>query len=223
MAGTVTPAINASQTTFTATLTNEWPTGPVDQRVLVDNELMRVISAVVVSGQTYTLTVQRGILGTAAASHNNNRVMYLRPPALSTVMPSATGTAKVGTSQQAARADHDHGVTGGRRRLVDARRAADVDVDTPTDGQALAFDSATGKWVNAAPVAGPAGPTGPTGATGATGATGPTGATGADRCAGADRARPGRPAARHPGRDRTAGHPGPPGRRRRHRRDRREG
>ena len=28
-------------------------------------------------------------------------------------MPSATGTATIGTSQQAARADHDHGVTGG--------------------------------------------------------------------------------------------------------------
>ena len=163
---------------------------------------MRIVSAVVVTGQTYTLTVQRGILGTTAAAHNNNRTLYLRPPALSTTMPSATGVAATGTSQQAARADHDHGVTGGEgggsSTLVGL---TDVDIDTAADGQALAYESATGMWVNTAPLAGPAGrdrghrshrrdgtvrchwqrdgPTGPQGSTGPIGPTGPQGPTGA--------------------------------------------
>ena len=140
--------------------------------------------------------------------------MYLRPPALSTTMPSATGVATVGTSQQAARADHDHGVTGGEgggsSTLVGL---VDVDVDAPTDGQALAYDSATGTWVNAEPVAGPAGPTGPTGADrGGRDGRGDRG----DRAARRRPGRPGRPARKgcrgRPVRKASKGSPARPGR-----------
>jgi hypothetical protein len=41
-------------------------------------------------------------------------------------------------------------------------------ITTPTNGQALTYNSTTSKWVNTTAV-------GPTGATGATGATGPAG------------------------------------------------
>ena len=185
LAGKITPAITASQTTFTATLDPEWPTGPIDARVLADSEMIRIISAVVVTGQTYTLTVQRAILGTTAATHKSNTVMYLRPPALSTTLPSATGTAAVGMSPQAARADHDHGVTGGAGGGSSTLAGlTDVTLTAPANGYALTYESATGKWIDAAPVAGPAGPTGPTGPTGATGAIGPAGSTGATGPAG---------------------------------------
>lgn len=66
----------------------------------------------------------------------------------------------------------------------------DVLISSPSNGQALTYDSASGLWKNTTAVgptgptgatgaAGAAGPTGPTGATGATGLTGPTGPTGA--------------------------------------------
>lgn len=54
----------------------------------------------------------------------------------------------------------------------------DVLLTSPTDGQVLSYNSTTGLWVNADPVAGPAGPAGPTGATGPAGPTGPTGPAG---------------------------------------------
>ena len=58
--GQVTPAINVIADDVHRHPDQRWPTGPVDQRVLVDYEMMRIISAVLVSGHTYTLTVQRG-------------------------------------------------------------------------------------------------------------------------------------------------------------------
>jgi hypothetical protein len=51
----------------------------------------------------------------------------------------------------------------------------DVLITSPSNGQALTYDSTSGLWKNTTAV----GPTGPTGATGNTGPTGPTGSTGA--------------------------------------------
>jgi hypothetical protein len=93
-------------------------------------------------------------------------------------MPVATSVAKIGTSQQAARADHDHGITGGGGGSSTLAGLTDVGILAPTNTQVLAYDTATSKWKNTAATAGPTGPTGPTGATGATGLQGPAGATG---------------------------------------------
>ena len=62
----------------------------------------------------------------------------------------------------------------------------DVLITSPTNGQALTYDSASGLWKNTTAVGptgptgpqGDVGPTGPTGSTGAVGPTGPTGSTG---------------------------------------------
>ena len=138
LAGRVTPAINASQTTFTAVLDQEWPTGPVDQRVLVDNELMRIISAVARLRADVHVDRATGILGTAAAYAQQQPHDVPAAAGLVDGDAVATGTATVGTSQQAARADHDHGVTGGGGGSSTLDGLSDVDVDTPADGQALA-------------------------------------------------------------------------------------
>ncbi len=61
-------------------------------------------------------------------------------------------------------------------RDYDLRELKDVNIGTPTNGQALTYDSATQKWINST---GSAGPQGAQGAQGATGATGPQGAQGA--------------------------------------------
>lgn len=177
LSGTLAGGITAVQTSFPVVLSQEWPTGPVNNHILIDNELMLVTNAVPVSGQTYTLTVVRGRLGTTAASHNNNRTVYLRPPALATsIIPPSTTVAKVGTSLQAARADHDHGVTGtGGSGATNLDALTDVQLTTPTQSQTLAYDAASGQWKNVSP---PLGPTGPTGSVGATGPTGSQGSPG---------------------------------------------
>ena len=190
IAGKLSGAINATQTTFNVVLDrHEWPTGPLNARILIDDEMMLASSAALVSGLTYQLTVTRAQAGTVAASHNNNRVVYLRPPALSaSTLPPATGTAKVGTSLLAARADHDHGVTGAGGGATSLDGLADVTVASPTEAQGLYYSATLGQWVNGPAVAGPAGPQGvpgvpgppgPPGSTGPAGATGSPGATGA--------------------------------------------
>jgi Collagen triple helix repeat (20 copies) len=169
-------------TGFTATLDQEWPTGQVNARILADSEMMRLISATLAFGNTYNLTVQRAILGTIATSHTNNTIFYLRPAPLSTTLPVNTSTAKVGTSQQAARADHDHGITGGGTGSSSLAGLTDVAITTPAQNHGLYYDTASSKWVNTPPVTGPQGPQGVPGTPGAkgdTGSQGPTGATGA--------------------------------------------
>lgn len=75
----LTAAIDATQTTLTASLTAEWPTGTVDSRILIDSEIMRVSNIALANG-VYTLTVARGQLGTIAATHKLNAVLLARTP-----------------------------------------------------------------------------------------------------------------------------------------------
>lgn len=73
----------------------------------------------------------------------------------------------------------------GSSRDYDLKELKDVNIGTPTNGQALTFDSATQKWINSTGGVGAQGDQGAQGATGAQGAQGAQGATGAQGAQGA--------------------------------------
>jgi hypothetical protein len=85
LAGRLSGGVNASVTSIRATVNAEWVGVAAEihgfggtYRILINNELMTVTNTVQFSGSVYTLTVQRGALGTAPANHNNNSVVQMR-------------------------------------------------------------------------------------------------------------------------------------------------
>jgi hypothetical protein len=154
MAGTLKATMTAVQSTATVQIGPEWPTGATDFRVLIDSELMRVTNVVATTGGNHILTVQRAILGTVAASHNNNRSVFVRHPF------SDTGGGSGAT-------------------YLDALLDVSLDGSVPV-GEVLTHIGG-GIWANEpAPegAEGPEGPPGPEGPLGPTGLTGPPGPQG---------------------------------------------
>jgi hypothetical protein len=110
--------INSSVTTCTVAATQEWPLIPANvaqYRILIDNEIMNVTATSGTYG-SLQLTITRAQLGTTAATHNKNGLVYLRqiiPLPGATGIQGATGVGVTGaTGPQGATGAGVTGATG---------------------------------------------------------------------------------------------------------------